>query len=251
MIDGAVHPYVGASSACWTRFAELGVTLPAGGTPLRRLVTDAYMVQHPGVPERRAIQSVGLHLVALSLVLEGGLPPDLLSATLQRALERPPAWRWLEPPVPNGSSTVVDLEASIGADRTAGCDRGLRARRLGFLGAAQVDRRTVGPRHRRRADAALPSPDHDRPPRPPRPARERPPHRRRDRERDRRRWAGRVCRRIRARPRIERWDRVRRAPDPARDRRGPDAGRPCAPRRTGCTACTTSSPRATTSTRTG
>ena len=113
-----MHPYVGASSACWTRFAELGVTLPLGGTPLRRLVTDAYMVQHPGVPERRAIQSVGLHLVGLYLVLERGLPPDALSATLQRILARPPAWRWLEPPVPNGSSTIVDLEASITAGRT-------------------------------------------------------------------------------------------------------------------------------------
>ena len=119
VIDGAVHAYAGASSACWTRFAELGATLPPGGTPLRRLVTDAYMVQHPGVPERRAIQSVGLHLVALYLVLERGLPPDDLSATLQRALARPPAWRWLEPPVPNGTSTVVDLEAAIAAGRTA------------------------------------------------------------------------------------------------------------------------------------
>ena len=118
VVDGAVHPYVGASSACWTRFAELGVTLPPGGTPLRRLVTDAYMVQHPGIPERRAIQSVGVHLVALYLVLERGLPPDDLSATLQRILARPPAWRWLEPPVPNGTSTVVDLETSIAAGRT-------------------------------------------------------------------------------------------------------------------------------------
>jgi hypothetical protein len=112
VIDGAVHAYVGASSACWTRFAELSATLPAAGTPLRRLVTDAFMVQHPGVPERRAIQSVGVHLVALYLVLERGLPPDDLSTTLQRGLARAPAWRWLEPPVPNGTLTIGDVGAA-------------------------------------------------------------------------------------------------------------------------------------------
>jgi len=114
VIDGAPHPYGGASSACWTRFAELGATLPQG-TPLRRLVTDAYMVQHPGVPERRAIQSVGVHLVALCLVLEHGVAPDSLSRTIQGMLLRPPAFRWLEPPHPNGSTTIVDLEAAAAA----------------------------------------------------------------------------------------------------------------------------------------
>jgi hypothetical protein len=78
-------------------------------TPLRRLVTDAYMVQHPGVPERRAIQSVGVHLVALCLVLDHGLAPENLSTTLQRILTRPPVWRWLDPPEPNGSSTIGDV----------------------------------------------------------------------------------------------------------------------------------------------
>jgi Family of unknown function (DUF5946) len=67
------------------------------------------MVQHPGVPERRAIQSVGVHLVALYLVLERGLPAADLSTTLQRVLARPPAWRWLEPPAPNGRLTMGDL----------------------------------------------------------------------------------------------------------------------------------------------
>jgi hypothetical protein len=113
-IDGAAHPYVGASSACWMRFADLNATLPPT-TPLRRLVTDAYMVQHPGVPERRAIQSVGVHLVGLCLVLEHGLAPERLSATIQRILARPPGWHWLEPPVPNGSLTVGDLEAALAA----------------------------------------------------------------------------------------------------------------------------------------
>jgi len=72
------------------------------------------MVQHPGVPERRAIQSVGVHLVGLYLVLERGLPPADLSATLQRLLARPPAWRWLDPPAPNGSLTMGSLEIATG-----------------------------------------------------------------------------------------------------------------------------------------
>jgi hypothetical protein len=114
VVDGATHPYVGASSACWTRFAEIGATLPPV-TPLRRLVTDAFMVQHPGVPERRAVQSVGVHLVSLCLVLEHGVPPDRLSSIVQRMLARPPAWRWLSPPAPNGTLTIGDLEVATAA----------------------------------------------------------------------------------------------------------------------------------------
>ncbi len=119
-VDGARHAYVGASSACWTRFAEWS-SLPAQPptTWLRRLATDAYMVQHPGVPERRAIQSVGLHLVGLYLVLEGGLPVADLSATLQRVMRRPPAWRGLDPPVPIGSTTIGDVIAARQAGREA------------------------------------------------------------------------------------------------------------------------------------
>jgi hypothetical protein len=107
VLDGAMHPYVGASSACWTRFAEVNVTLPR--VSLARLVTDAYMVQHPGVPERRAIQSVCVHLVGLCLVLQHGLPEASLTSVLQDIIRRPPAWRWLEPPTPNGDLTIVDV----------------------------------------------------------------------------------------------------------------------------------------------
>lgn len=70
------------------------------------------MVQHPGVPERRAIQSVGLHLVGLWLCLERGLQPEDLSSTLQRVMQHPPAWRWLDPPEPNGATTIGDVIAA-------------------------------------------------------------------------------------------------------------------------------------------
>jgi hypothetical protein len=110
-IDGATHPYVGASSACWTRFAEVNVSLPPAR--LARLVTDAYMVQHPGVPERRAIQSVCLHLTGICLVLQHGLPAAELSMMLQRILASPPEWRWLDPPEPNGVLTIFDLGEAL------------------------------------------------------------------------------------------------------------------------------------------
>lgn len=114
MVDGATHPYVGASSACWTQFGEINWSLPP--TAFGRLVVDAYMVQHPGVPERRAMQSVGLHLTGLCLVLEHGLSPGALSTTLQRILESPPEWRWLEPPEPNGELTVFDVAGALGTE---------------------------------------------------------------------------------------------------------------------------------------
>jgi hypothetical protein len=55
-----------------------------------------YAVQHPGVPERRAIQSVALHLMALCAVFQCDVPPDRLIAFLQRAQRRPGAWAWLD-----------------------------------------------------------------------------------------------------------------------------------------------------------
>ena len=126
VIDGATHPYVGASSACWTQFGEVNWSLPP--TAYGRLVVDAYMVQHPGVPERRAIQSVGAHLVGLCLVLEHGLPAAGLSTTLQRILESPPEWRWLEPPEPNGELTISDVAAAVGGDDAPDvCERYVRS----------------------------------------------------------------------------------------------------------------------------
>jgi hypothetical protein len=43
---------------------------------LRRLAVDAYAVQHPGTTERRAVQSVAVHLISLYFVLERASPTE-------------------------------------------------------------------------------------------------------------------------------------------------------------------------------
>ena len=68
VLDGPTHRYLGASPACWATFSALN---NAGDPPLAPghlipLITDAYAVQHPGVPSPQAIQSVAVHLLAMT-----------------------------------------------------------------------------------------------------------------------------------------------------------------------------------------
>ena len=107
---------MGASSACWARYGQLLAREygPLGMPAVHRLTVDAYAVQHPGVPERRTIQSVAVHLIALHLVLDRGEPPQRVTDQLGWLLARLPELRWLTPPEPNGTCTVVDV---LTADR--------------------------------------------------------------------------------------------------------------------------------------
>ena len=104
MNDGPVHDYLGASPGCWASFGALfnaGVP-PTTGARWWPLVGDAYAVQHPGVPERRSIQSVGVHLLVLHAVLGRDAPVDQALAIRRRALrsgERiAETLSWLDPP---------------------------------------------------------------------------------------------------------------------------------------------------------
>ncbi len=69
---------------------------------------DAYAVQHPGEPGRRAAQSVGIHLMTLCLVLERGGDPHE-GPRLHRRMVARPVFAWLEPPQQRGSVTVADV----------------------------------------------------------------------------------------------------------------------------------------------
>jgi Family of unknown function (DUF5946) len=106
------HEYLGVSTGCWAVYGEI-LAKEYGDyrypQPTHRLTVDAYAVQHPGNPERRSIQSVNGHLVSLYLVLERGMSaPDAILA-LGNVLGHADKFSWLEPPVPNGRLTMLDV----------------------------------------------------------------------------------------------------------------------------------------------
>ena len=110
-VDGPTHRYIGASPACWAVYGqalERGYSDPACGAVLQ-LVVDAYACQHPGEPERRSAQSVAIHLMTLSLFLEGRAAPRDGSRLHKRMVESRQRFEWLEPPGQRGQRTVASV----------------------------------------------------------------------------------------------------------------------------------------------
>lgn len=101
--SGPTHPYIGASAACWARYGELLAER------VGHLAVDTYAAQHPGVDERRAAQSVGVHLVSLCAALERGVPAARAPELIRLALRSRPKWPWLPLPQPVGTVTVDDV----------------------------------------------------------------------------------------------------------------------------------------------
>ncbi len=103
---GATHPYIGASAGCWEAYGALLAT--ARG---EQLVVDTYAAQHPGVEERRSIQSVAVHLMSMCAVIERGASAADAVPLIRRILSGPGDWQWLPHRPPIGSITVVDVLA--------------------------------------------------------------------------------------------------------------------------------------------
>ncbi len=122
--DGPTHAYIGASPGCWRLFGELTVGGLAG-VASGHLTGDVYAAQHPGEPERRAVQSVAVHLVTLCALRERGWPPERAVDLRRRVVDHPPEpWPLLEVPWPVGRVTVADV---LAAPDAAGRDRQVRA----------------------------------------------------------------------------------------------------------------------------
>ena len=110
---GPTHAYIGASPGCWAAwgaFQARSFASPAIAA-VQPLAVDVYAVQHPGLAERRAIQSVWVHLVSLCLIVEGGRSPVEGIRAKQLLLAGERSFARLEPPPPRCSMTVLDVAA--------------------------------------------------------------------------------------------------------------------------------------------
>lgn len=116
--SGPTHAYMQSTPGCWAAYGRVLAREYQDQRyfPVHRLTVDAYAVQHPGVPSRQSIQSVGVHLVRLCLFLEQGLTPERANAAMLAAAQHKQQYHWLEPPPSLGSLTVADVEAAAGVD---------------------------------------------------------------------------------------------------------------------------------------
>ena len=112
--DGPTHEYMESTPGCWASFGRVLAREYQDRRffGVHRLTVDAYAVQHPGVPGRQSVQSVGVHLVRLCLFLERNLSPPEANAAMVIAARNKAQYHWLEPPPSLGSITVADVESA-------------------------------------------------------------------------------------------------------------------------------------------
>lgn len=117
-VDGPVHRYMRSSPGCWAAYGEVLAREygDASFFEVHRLTVDTYAVQHPGSTDRQSIQSVGVHLIRLFLLLECGLPAELANDAMLEAAANKHAYTWLEPPPNLGDITVADVVMAEGVE---------------------------------------------------------------------------------------------------------------------------------------
>jgi hypothetical protein len=114
-IAGQPHKYIGAVQGCWDLYGRiLAKEYGEYNYPelTHRLTVDTYAIQHPGQPSRQSIQSVNVHLVSLYFIFVKNLSGKEATEKIGELLAREPKFEWLEPPVPNGTKTVIDVLAA-------------------------------------------------------------------------------------------------------------------------------------------
>lgn len=109
---GEAHKYIGAKQGCWDLYSEV---LAKEFNEYKyfehtnRLTVDTYAIQHPGLPGKQSIQSVNIHLISLYIVLVENLNSREATKMIGKILEKKPEFVWLDPPVPNGKITIIDV----------------------------------------------------------------------------------------------------------------------------------------------
>jgi Family of unknown function (DUF5946) len=113
---GPTHRYIGASAACWDLYGKLlAGEPPMPVSPLSPLLVDAYAAQHPGDDSPQATQSVAVHLVALTAVLDKGrriadaMALRVAAVEVGRAADGYPK---LDPVPSEWDATIADLSSA-------------------------------------------------------------------------------------------------------------------------------------------
>lgn len=118
--DGVTHAYLGGSPACWAAFNEVLARefQDVAYFSAHRYTTDAYTTQHPGdQSDRRAAQSVNIHLAALCALIEQGLDKSFVPHLLKTlANEHKDKFQPLRPPAPTAYNiNITDVLAASNA----------------------------------------------------------------------------------------------------------------------------------------
>ncbi len=113
---GPVHDYMISSPGCFAAFTAVLAEEYATEAlrNVHRLTVDAWAVQHPGDPgNRRAVQSVGLHLARLGLQLTTSCSPRETNLAMLDFAQHKATLRPLAPPA-RFTVTVADVAPFAG-----------------------------------------------------------------------------------------------------------------------------------------
>ena len=110
VMNGSVHKYMSASPACWHAYGNLLAAEYESPELMlvHNLSVDCYAVQHSGGDDRRARQSVIVHLVRLYVLLENITAPDRVNTVMQSLASARRDWPRLQGPSPF-TKTVADI----------------------------------------------------------------------------------------------------------------------------------------------
>ncbi|NKB26216.1 MAG: hypothetical protein GKR99_01045 [Rhodobacteraceae bacterium] len=112
--DGPAHAYISPSPACWARYGEV-LTREYSDRDYwqaHRLLTDAYCGQHSVGEDRRARQSLYIHLAALMLHFEDAVPADRIVAFLRKAAKSGNPFNPLPMPQDSVNVRIDDVHAA-------------------------------------------------------------------------------------------------------------------------------------------
>ncbi len=112
--DGPSHAYMSPSPACWASYGEVLAReySDAGYWRSHRLLTDAYCGQHSIGEDRRARQSLWIHMAALMLHFEDGAGNETIVDFLRRAAKSRHGFDWLEMPEASLSVRLDEVHAA-------------------------------------------------------------------------------------------------------------------------------------------